>query len=267
MPFTISHAAAVLPLARPLSRKGYRLPFSALVLGSFTPDLDFLLGLNTQRIGHSFIGLLVFCLPLGWLLYQGFQHFAKQPLAALLGDAAGQRLRRAVNLESQKPARVLAAVLVGASTHIVWDGFTHESGLVAQQFALLRYPLAYLDGYTLRLCAVLQHLSSVLGLAFVMRYALKGLQVPEPMRFAWLGLLLLAGGVFALFEASQWLSWASLQTLAVTTAVCGLQGFGLSALAYCLYWHWAKRRTARLRAKRNYIDTRKISPFDSSVSK
>jgi hypothetical protein len=57
MPFTISHAAAVLPL----SRTG--LPLAALMIGSMSPDFAYFLPARTGLLSHSVPGLFKFCWP------------------------------------------------------------------------------------------------------------------------------------------------------------------------------------------------------------
>jgi len=63
MPFTISHAAAVLPFARPLAR--WRL-LSAAIIGSMVPDFAWVTPWHPPRVDtHSALGLLTYCLPVG----------------------------------------------------------------------------------------------------------------------------------------------------------------------------------------------------------
>jgi drug/metabolite transporter (DMT)-like permease len=62
---------------------------------------------------------------------------------------------------------VVSAVL-GASSHLLWDGVTHSDGMIASRVALLRAPieLPILDT-TMVLHRVLQHASTVVGLLVV----------------------------------------------------------------------------------------------------
>lgn len=130
MPFTPTHIAAVLPFS---SLSGRRLPFSALVIGSQIPDLPLylpsFLSHFGERVLHTVEGLIAGCLPLGLLGYLWFQAFAKEPLFHCLPLPLRQRLQ-----EESKPhlqpsygffAFVLIAVGLGATTHILWDSFTH----------------------------------------------------------------------------------------------------------------------------------------------
>jgi hypothetical protein len=140
MPLTFpSHAAAVLPLLH--IRGARRLPAAALVVGSAAPDLVYLtrtlplLSLWPDR-GRATLARLVGPRPLprsftGWL---------------------------AVGL----------AVLVGAATHQLWDGFTHAWMWPAR--ALYPATTVSLLGHPVLLSRVLQHASSALGLVIVCVY-------------------------------------------------------------------------------------------------
>ena len=97
MPFTPSHAAAAL-----LLRRAFRtLPPAALVLGTLSPDFEYLLRLAPRgRFGHSPEGLLLFCLPASlaaWLLYlrlirPALRELLPPGLAAAVGPSAPGRV-------------------------------------------------------------------------------------------------------------------------------------------------------------------------------
>jgi hypothetical protein len=68
MPFTLSHAAAVIPFRRT------RLVMSALVMGCFAPDFPNLLFLSPDKsYGHTISGMFLLDLPLAlaalWLFH------------------------------------------------------------------------------------------------------------------------------------------------------------------------------------------------------
>ena len=91
MPFTISHAAVVLPFSRFLARR--RL-LSAAMIGSMVPDFGWFMPWRPTRFEtHSVIGLLTFCLPVGLAVYWIFQRLIKTPLMELLPDGAYARWR------------------------------------------------------------------------------------------------------------------------------------------------------------------------------
>ena len=66
MPVTPAHAA----LALPLSRVAPALPLAPLVIGTLSPDFEYLLRLApTGRFAHSLLGLVVFCVPVSLLAW------------------------------------------------------------------------------------------------------------------------------------------------------------------------------------------------------
>ena len=123
MPFTLSHAAAVLPLRRT------RLVWSALVIGSFGPDFQyFLLMSYGSRSWHHYPDILRYCLPCTVAVFVLFQLFIKRPCAGLLPLALQQRLdlrNRALPKTFGGALWVLLSLAVGIGTHLVWDWFTH----------------------------------------------------------------------------------------------------------------------------------------------
>ena len=91
MPFTISHAAAVLPFSRLLAR--WRL-LSAVVIGAMVPDFGLFFPWRLQRFEtHSIWGLFSFCLPVGMVTYWVFQYFIKAPVLEVLPEGAYARWR------------------------------------------------------------------------------------------------------------------------------------------------------------------------------
>lgn len=85
MPFTVAHAAAVLPLGR---WGRYRLPMSALMIGAMTPDLPYFLPLEVSRITtHDLPGIFRFCWPAGLAVWPIYVLLLERPTLALLPDA------------------------------------------------------------------------------------------------------------------------------------------------------------------------------------
>ncbi|MEU9622693.1 DUF4184 family protein [Streptomyces sp. NPDC048155] len=141
MPFTLSHAAAVLPGIRRNGTARGPLLASALVAGSFAPDMTYYadtaipgameFGQVTHSVGGVFTVdvLITGALVALWLLL-------REPLVALLPRAWQGRVHAFVRgqLHASGPEAwrvrdggwfVLSAV-IGAATHVVWDAFTHH---------------------------------------------------------------------------------------------------------------------------------------------
>lgn len=170
MPYTLSHVAAVLPFSRLLARLRI---LSAMVIGSMVPDFGYFLPIHPPRVvTHSAVSLLTFSLPLGLLSYWIFQRWLKVPLFNLLPDPAYLRWRPfAVPAALSDPRQWLLAaggVLVGAVTHLVWDGFTHEDARGMRMMPELDDWQFELHGHHLMGARLLQDGSSILGLAIVL---------------------------------------------------------------------------------------------------
>jgi hypothetical protein len=124
MPFTLSHAAAVLPLRR------LNLVWSAFIVGSMAPDLPYIVGTTNYRsLGHRFPGVIEFTIPASIFALWLFHTAIKRPATTLLPIGMQQRLRGQLGeFKFGGPARfvaILISVVVGIATHLVWDAFTH----------------------------------------------------------------------------------------------------------------------------------------------
>ncbi|MDQ0796953.1 DUF4184 family protein [Streptomyces sp. B1I3] len=139
MPFTLSHAAAVLPGIRRSGTGRGPLVASALVAGSFAPDATYYAdtavpgAMEFGTVTHSAWGvftvdvLITGVLVALWLLL-------REPLVALLPAASRGRVYTFLRGRPRVPGRpalpgtawfVLSAV-IGSGTHVVWDAFTHH---------------------------------------------------------------------------------------------------------------------------------------------
>lgn len=175
MPFTLSHAAAVVPLTRS------RLVFSALVVGSMSPDIGYFIFQSTAfRFGHTLPGVLLFCVPVSLVMLWLFHSVLKYPLISLFPEAHQKRLLSvAQGFRFGPPPHftvIVLSIILGAITHMVWDAFTHEEEWGTQSLALLRQPI-WQSGTPdpLKLCDVLQHASTVLGMVLLVFWYLRWL--------------------------------------------------------------------------------------------
>lgn len=172
MPLTFpSHAAAILPLLRV-----ERLPAPALVIGSMAPDLVYLVG-TLGAAAHRPGGLLTICLPLGLLAFVYVEGLVLPVVGPLMIDAWPRRGRgtvarlagpRALPRTFTGWGAVAVAVVLGAGTHQLWDGFTHAWSWPAN----VLYPDATvaLFGGPVLVARVVQHVSSAIGLVIVCIY-------------------------------------------------------------------------------------------------
>ena len=252
MPFTLSHPAAV-ALLSPLIRRA-RLPFAALVIGTMSPDFEFFLHLRPlARWSHSLAGLVTFCLPAGLLTVAMWELVAREPLRHLLGfpphphqgpEGLGWWVRAGVG------------VVLGAATHLLWDGFTHGGYWGVALIPGLRAPALSLGDRVIPWFNLLQHASTAVGglgvLAWATREARRAGALDVLARSAWRWLVIVAmigsavgvgllngartGGMTGYWAVQAWVG---------RVAVAALAGFGVALIAYSII-HRVVRRPANV---------------------
>ena len=241
MPFTLSHPAAA-AVVWPLVRRG-TLPLAALVIGAMSPDFEFFLHLQPlARWSHSFAGLVGFCLPVGLLVYGVWELAMRGPTRHLLGLDAVAEVRRP-QLGVSWMLRAAAAVLLGAMTHLAWDGFTHGGYWGAQVLPALRGTALSLNGRAIPWFNLLQHVSTAVGglvvLAWLGRQLRRGDSPGALLRPSWRWAVL--GGLLAVSLLAALLSGArgpapsgywSTQLWLGRAAVGAMLGFGVALSAY-----------------------------------
>jgi Domain of unknown function (DUF4184) len=162
VPFTPAHAIAALPFRRT------RVDLTAMVVGSLSPDFEYFLRLAPHGgFGHTWLGGLVADLPLSLLVLWLYQSYLKAGLYAvapgLFPFRETERKAAPVARGLRQWAIVVASILLGAATHIVWDSFTHKDSWPYDHIAFLRahVPLVF---WRADMCNVLQVASSVAGM-------------------------------------------------------------------------------------------------------
>ncbi|MFF5896522.1 DUF4184 family protein [Streptomyces argenteolus] len=226
MPFTLSHAAAVLPGIRRSGAGRGPLVASALVAGSFAPDVTYYAdtvvpgGMEFGAVTHALWGVLTVdvlitgALVALWLML-------REPLVALLPRAARGRVHLFVRGRRREPGGptlpeagwfVLSAV-IGAGTHVVWDAFTHHDRWGTELLPVLNRSVGGFPAFQL-----VQYGSSALALTVLAWFAYTGLRRTGPAP--------VPDGVPVLGRAER--RWA-----AVFLAVCVLLGL----VHRCARWY------------------------------
>ncbi len=241
MPFTLSHAAAALPFRR------LKPIWSALVVGTFAPDLQYFIWISDEdHSGHHFPGVLLFALPLAVLVLWVFEWIVKGPVIELLPSGLQRRLQDKVDPLSFFSWRSLGSIVlwitVGIATHLIWDQFTHSRTTLASHLSLLRamVPVPFL--HPMSVTKILQHASTLVGLLILsvwfVAWYLRTAPVPKAQMhefspfvkvtvvFAMIMVALLAGYPYAIVTLSSHelpisLSyWAATVFEAVTLVFC-----------------------------------------------
>ena len=235
MPFTLAHPAAAIPLRRVL---GSYAVLSALVIGSLTPDLSYFVPVRIPRgASHSPLALLWFCLPMGLSVYVAFHAFLKRPLVSLLPSYLRRRLIPVVDHPGGLPAAPWAGVVVslvaGATTHILWDAFTHSG---APQHDRWRAPRSASFCSLSFPCA---------GFAAPFRLPqTEALPIAPRLRAGLLMLVLLAWGLLALPSAAPLLRHGltprAFENFVARALVVGSSASAITLMLFGVLWHLAQ---------------------------
>ncbi|MET0401647.1 MAG: DUF4184 family protein [Cystobacter sp.] len=183
MPATLpAHAAAVLPFFRFVPGGWVR---TALVVGACAPDFSYVyVPRGWGRMAHTVPGLWMYCLPVGLLVLVWLEGLVLPALRRSAPEWAGVQWGRFVR-ESPPPRAalewlaVVGALLLGAATHLLWDGFTHRNMWPAN----VLYPgiRVVVGSRDLSLGRVLQHVSTVVGSLLVLAYMARRYRFLDPV--------------------------------------------------------------------------------------
>lgn len=262
MGFTISHMAAVLPL---YGRRKY-LPFDALLIGSMLPDLPYFFMEQDFKLSHQWIGIFYFCLPWGLCCLLSWRYLCAPAMYVLVGiqtpssSELGPYRRQCIQGLLQLLSAALALIL-GASTHLIWDGITHHDGWISSQVMFLQRDVVLPIMGAMPLTRFLQYLSSALGLLYLMyffyqiqrekqwklRRERNAISQTSRYIFAAFTVVCVMSMVFQkmyqynmLLQSDQYLWFAKI-------LVGMIQGLMISILIYTgLYWLWCLKKTVCL---------------------
>ncbi len=271
MPFTLSHAAAVLPAIRRNGTARWPLFPSALVAGSFAPDVTYFADIadtvvpGAMEFGsftHTFLGVVTVNVAIAAVLVAVWA-VLREPLVALLPVRArgrvhafvrGQRWTRAAFGPSAW-LRFAVSGALGAATHVVWDAFTHHSRWGTELVPVLSHSVGGFPVFQL-----VQYGSSALALVVIGWFAATGLRrtpaAPAPVevpvlgrreRRGALGLLALCVLAGVVHRCARWYAhFGRVESpLDIIPTACFGAGAGLAA-GLLLYGVWMRaRRGAR----------------------
>lgn len=258
MPFTLVHPAAVLPVARK------PLVVSALVAGSLAPDLLYLD--PVYRLATSVSGDFTLTRTHSWSAVPGLDPLLaavmlliwyallRRPLLALAPARLAGRFGPVAKWASMRYlAWAYLSTVIGAATHVLWDGLTHEGELFGFPIAALRAEaITGMSGGR-----VLQYVSTALGAVCLLWWGWRWWRRTEPgprgeglaPRTRWWVTILLT--LVVLVAAGIELVQVGIPGLAETgeteypvrsLLVGAASGLALGIGAYTVLWHgWLRR--------------------------
>jgi len=239
MPLTIAHPAAVLPF-----RQG-RFPMSALVIGSIAPDFEYVLHLSPRSdFSHTALGLFAFCLPAGLIALWIFHRIWVPPIVAMLGREHSHRARPFPFWPIGRLAILCGEILIGALTHLIWDSFTQDYGWLVQRMDGLSRTVMLVGSVEVPLYLVLQHASSLLGIAVLLfavfyhhKWTWPAFSGHWPL-LAVIGWLTIAGGVaLGMLAAGDVSTTQGLMRWPGCGLVIAATVFFLVTTFLCVMWH------------------------------
>jgi Domain of unknown function (DUF4184) len=175
MPFTFAHPIAAAPIWLGSKR---RLDLPSLIIGSMIPDIEYFLALQPiKTIGHTFTGILIQGIPYSIALLLIGRYILMRPCLALLPPRLARHLPSPNNyfsLEFSYLANVIGSIIIGASSHLIWDFFIHGTKSIVKHSQRIQERVSEASMYQLF------HLgSSAIGLIAIVICLLKWLDRTE----------------------------------------------------------------------------------------
>jgi hypothetical protein len=205
MPFTAAHPAIVLPFLRIHAK--YISP-TALVIGSMAPDFEYFFRMKVRSVhGHTIPGLLYFDLPVTLILAFAFHTIVKRDLIRNLPQKLQRKFHTIQRFNFLAYIRhnyfpFFISAIAGSATHLFWDSFTHRTGHFSTTISFIHDSRVRMFGSDYSLYTVLQHASTVLGLAAICLYVIsmekENVEAEQPRVQYWFAVLLIVAGIVSL---------------------------------------------------------------------
>ena len=246
MPFTIAHAAAVLPFRK------MKFVWSAFIVGSMAPDFPYIVGnVKYRDLGHFWPGVLYFTLPASLAVLWLFHNVFKRPMIGLMPSGVQARLRAQSGpfqfVGIRRFLLILSSIALGIASHLLWDSFTHAHTWAWRQFQWLQARIYVPVLGTVPAFALAQYGSTFVGIFalalwtwFWYRGSQPALQPVSrlhsrfPLALAMLALAGLVGLIRAVLIASPPITRANLPVFLLVFAVTSLALAFWQLFAYCV---------------------------------
>jgi Domain of unknown function (DUF4184) len=201
MPFTPAHPAIVLPF---INKKYFSA--TALIIGSISPDFEYFFKASVSGVhGHTIWGLFYFDLPVTILFAFVFHQLVKENLIGNLPVYLQRKFSHTHQFNFKKYFSehylvFIYSALIGAGSHIFWDGFTHNGSFFVNYFQVYRNVTVPFQGVDYPLFYALQNTSTFVGLAIIMTYVflmpMDKASKPKKPSIAYWFVLVILGSIF-----------------------------------------------------------------------
>jgi Domain of unknown function (DUF4184) len=175
MPFTFAHPIAAAPIWFGSKR---RLDLPSLIIGSMIPDIEYFLSLQPiKTVGHTFAGILIQGIPSSLALLLISRYMLMRPCLAILPPRLARHLPPPTSyfsLEFSYLINVIVSIVIGASSHLLWDAIVHHSHWFVHHSERIQSHFNEASMYQL-----FQYTSSAVGLIAIVIWLLKWLDRTE----------------------------------------------------------------------------------------
>lgn len=239
-----------------------QLVLSALVVGSMAPDFHYYFYLAPDaEVSHSLSGTFFYCLPAGLAVLWIFHTLLKRPIISLFPETQAQKLMALAGefRFTPLPRTLLIALslVVGTLTHLLWDSFTHSGGWVVQEVPFLQTVVLPQVFRGRSVFSVLQHGSTVLGMAAILIAYWLWLKKASPqnlpaemrltptIRRSWLAAMTLITLALSLLYGWQKFNiYQRFSALVVGFAIGMITVTFAQLVTYSVWWRWTAKKRA-----------------------
>ena len=240
MPFTPTHILAVVPIYFFIRK----LPLTALAIGSMVPDIPFFYPIVSYSLSHSAVGLIVFCLPVGLIMYFLFEGIGKFFLIDISPLWIRSRLSTYREIKIDYGVihlfLLLIAIVLGSVTHVVWDAFTHENSWGVQLFPWLSQSKSVV-GNVIPRYKLVQYGSTIVGLPILLFIAIFQLKRHNPVcalrgyRFPAFVSFTISTSFICIPIVVFLYHWNSVHSLSMYVGIVIKQSIGIGLVLFLLY--------------------------------
>ncbi|MFK7733606.1 MAG: DUF4184 family protein [Pseudomonadales bacterium] len=172
MPFTVTHTLAVAPIAA----RWPMFPAAALFIGAMIPDWGLFVPIGPgYTLMHTWLGILLACVPLGLLLLVLFRSLVRRAVVELTPTDMQIRLTKFKVWQTRFTGKeILAAsvaLAIGAASHLIWDAFTHHGRWGVELLPFMSTVLFEIGDSQVQVFKFIQHGSSAVGLPLLACWA------------------------------------------------------------------------------------------------
>lgn len=162
MPFTISHAVLALPLGKLFK---HQLPMAGLAIGCIAPDLMRLFSVSANVQSHQWSSLIFPDLLVG-LFFAAVWYWIWRPIFYDYFRIRDPLQIVGIDGYCDFFLKLSIAIILGAITHLLWDGFSHDDAKNIAFKEFLSQPIVFLNIQT-KVSILTQVLFSIVPLPII----------------------------------------------------------------------------------------------------